>query len=271
VALSPYRRCLRRGPAGAVILTKSGALVCILRLHPSDLESESSERRARVCEALAQTFSSLGDGWGTWINVISRARRQYLERSALWHPTMVTVDEAQRRRFEDESANYERECFIALVYQPPAPHKQRLFDLAMGAGAGHSLNLEQQLLEFERQVSEIAGTLSGWVGLTPLADEGEALAFMEQCIDGIHQHRLSPPPGRLLDTLLGHEFIFGYRPTIDGRAIRVIALSEFPPESHPMMLSALGSLAPVSLLCTARTLRSDHRQREACGLYAQLG
>ena len=79
-ALSPYRRFLRCGPAGPVILTSSGALVCILRLHPSDLESESSERRARVCEALAQTFSSLGDGWGTWINVISRARRQYLER-----------------------------------------------------------------------------------------------------------------------------------------------------------------------------------------------
>jgi type IV secretion system protein VirB4 len=80
------------------------------------------------------------------------------------------------------------------------------------------------------------------VGLTSLSDEGEALAFIEECIDGIHQQRLSPPPGRLLDTLLGHEFIFGYRPTIDGRAIRVIALSEFPPESHPLMLSALGSL-----------------------------
>jgi type IV secretion system protein VirB4 len=242
VALSPYRRFLRRGPAGPVILTKSGAFLCILRLHPSDLESESSERRVRVCEALAQIFSTLGDGWGTWINVISRARRQYLERGALWHPTMVTVDEAQRRRFEDESANYERECFIALVYQPPAPHKQRLFDLAMGAGAEHSLNLEQQLLEFERQVSELAGALSGWVGLTSLSDEGEALAFLEECIDGIHQQRLSPPPGRLLDTLLGHEFIFGYRPTIDGRAIRVIALSEFPAESHSLMLSALGSL-----------------------------
>jgi type IV secretory pathway VirB4 component len=98
VALSPYRRFLRRGLAGPVILTKSGAFLCVLRLHPSDLESQSSERRARVCEALAQIFSTLGDGWGTWINVISRARRQYLERGALWHSTMVTVDEAQRRR-----------------------------------------------------------------------------------------------------------------------------------------------------------------------------
>ena len=85
VALSPYRSFLRCGPAGPVILTKSGAFVCILRLHPSDLESESTEGRAQVCEALAQTFSTLGDGWGTWINVISRARRQYLERGALWH------------------------------------------------------------------------------------------------------------------------------------------------------------------------------------------
>jgi hypothetical protein len=63
VALSPYRRFLRRGPAGPVIPTKSGTLVCILRLHPSDLESESSKRRARVCEVLAQSFSALGDGW----------------------------------------------------------------------------------------------------------------------------------------------------------------------------------------------------------------
>jgi len=37
VALSPYRRFLRRGPAGPAILTKSGAFLCILRLHPSDL------------------------------------------------------------------------------------------------------------------------------------------------------------------------------------------------------------------------------------------
>jgi hypothetical protein len=51
-----------------------------------------------VCEALAQAFSTLGDGWGTWINVISCAGRQYLAGGALWHPTMVTVDEAQRRR-----------------------------------------------------------------------------------------------------------------------------------------------------------------------------
>jgi type IV secretion system protein VirB4 len=243
VALLPYRCFLRFGQVGPVILTKSGALVCTLRLHPSDLESESHERRAQVCEALAQTFSTLGDGWGTWINVISRERRQYVERGALWHPTMLTVDEAQRRRFEDQSANYERESFLGLVYQPPAPHKQRLFELAMGEGAEWGMGLEQELLEFERQVSEMAGTLAGWVRLTPLGDEGEALAFIEECIDGIHQRRLSPPPGRLLDTLLGHEFIFGYRPTIDGRAIRVVALSEFPPESHPLMLSALGSLA----------------------------
>jgi hypothetical protein len=187
VALSPYRRFLRRGPAGPVILTKSGALVCILRLHPSDLESESSERRARVCEALAQAFSALGDGWGTWINVISRARRQYLARGALWHPTMVTVDEAQRRRFEDESANYKRECFISLVYQPPAPHKQRLFDLAMGAAEMVSRSQARVLrraVRDKRNILIIGGTGSGktTIANTLLGeiDRGERVVILEE-------------------------------------------------------------------------------------------
>lgn len=243
VSLLPYRCFLRRSRLlGPLILTKSGALLCIMRLHPPDFESESAERRERVCAAIGQTLSGLGDGWATSITVISRPRRQYVGSGGLWHPTMLTVDEAQRRRFEDESANYERESFISFTFQPPAPHKQRFFDLALGTRSERSLHFEQMAGEFERQVTEIAGALSGWIELTALGDEGEALAVIEEQIDGIHQRRHSPPPGRLLDTLLGHEFIFGYRPTIDGRPIRVAALSEFPAESHALMLAALGNL-----------------------------
>ena len=237
VSLMPYERFLK----GGIIRTKSGAYVCAFRVHPPDMESESAERNAQMCAALGQAFSRLEDGWGVWFNVISRPRRKYVERGALWHPTMLTVDEAQRRRFEDASANFERECVVSLVYQPPAPAKQRIFVSLTGSGLERSLSLQQQVSEFERQISEIVGALSPWVGLTPLGD-AELLAHLEECIDGVHQHRIAPPRGRLLDTLLGHEFIFGYRPTIDGRHLRVVALSEFPPESYPLMLAALGHL-----------------------------
>ncbi len=233
----PYERFLKSG----IVRTKSGAYVRAFRVHPPDMESESAERKAQMCAALGRAFSRLEDGWGAWFNVISRPRRKYVERGALWHPTMLTVDEAQRRRFEDASANFERECVVSLVYQPPAPAKQRIFVSVTGSGLERSLSLQQQVSEFERQISEIVGALSPWVGLTPLGD-AELLAHLEECIDGVHQHRIAPPRGRLLDTLLGHEFIFGYRPTIDGRHLRVVALSEFPPESYPLMLAALGHL-----------------------------
>jgi hypothetical protein len=105
-------------------------VVCVLRLHPCDLESESSERLARVCEALAQTFSTLGDGWGTWINVISRARRQYLERSALWHPTMaIALDTLDSVKLRPETSTGRVRPTVQVV-TPPEPvgssdHAQR--------------------------------------------------------------------------------------------------------------------------------------------------
>jgi hypothetical protein len=111
-----------------------------------------------MCAELGQAFSRLEDGWGVWFNVISRPRRKYVERGALWHPTTLTVDEAQRRRFEDASANFERECVVSLVYQSPAPAKQRIFVSLTGSGLERSLSLQQQVSEFERQIRDFGVT-----------------------------------------------------------------------------------------------------------------
>lgn len=101
VTMLPYRALV--GPG--IIQTKYPGFMCGLRLAPPDMESESVETKAHLCEYLAQLFSRLGDGWGTWLNVISRPAIGWPTGDGFTRPTMALIDEAQRRRFLDESAN----------------------------------------------------------------------------------------------------------------------------------------------------------------------
>lgn len=128
VTMLPYRALV--GPG--IIQTKYPGFMCGLRLAPPDMESESVETKAHLCEYLAQLFSRLGDGWGTWLNVISRPAIGWPAGDEFKHPTMALIDEAQRRRFLDESANYEREAVLLPVYQLPTPGKQRWKDWLLG-------------------------------------------------------------------------------------------------------------------------------------------
>ena len=250
VTMLPYRALV--GPG--IIQTKYPGFMCGLRLAPPDMESESVETKAHLCEYLAQLFSRLGDGWGTWLNVISRPAIGWPAGDEFKHPTMALIDEAQRRRFLDESANYEREAVLLPVYQLPTPGKQRWKDWLLG-GTQETPGLVQAYDEFRRQINEIIEALSAWMGAEILSDD-ELVAHLDECIDGIHQRRVAPPRGRLFDNVFGHEFIHGYRPTIDGRHIRVIAISDYPPESHPLMLAGLGNL-PASYRVYVRLVHLD--------------
>jgi type IV secretory pathway VirB4 component len=89
VTMLPYRALV--GPG--IIQTKYPGFMCGLRLAPPDMESESVETKAHLCEYLAQLFSRLGDGWGTWLNVISRPAIGWPTGDGFTRPTMALIDE----------------------------------------------------------------------------------------------------------------------------------------------------------------------------------
>src|ERR1700690_222304 len=60
------------------------------------------------------------------------------------------------------------------------------------------------LADFERESNDLVDPLRPWFDLAPL-DAAETVAFIEECISGIHQVRLQPLYGNFLAGSLAHE------------------------------------------------------------------
>ncbi len=226
---------------GCSIALKSGGWSRNFRVAMPDVESESEADRAARNHAIARTFARLGDGWMVEWNTLRRPAPEYPDGGAFPDPVTRLINEAQRLRFLEDGAHFASETVFTLTYQPPSVHKSRVERLIFSAPNTDTQAGPIPLDDFERESNDLVDPLRPWFDLAPL-DVGETIAFIEECIGGIHQARLEPPYANFLDGSFAHEFVAGFRPQIDGRSVLVVALDDFPPASYPQILSGLNAI-----------------------------
>ena len=174
-------------------------------------------------------------------NTLRRPAPGYPAGGAFPDPVTRLIDEAQRLRFLEDGAHFASETVFTLTYQPPSPHKSRVERLIFSGSNTDAQAGPIPLDDFERESNDLVDPLRPWFDLAPL-DPAETIAFIEECIGGIHQARLEPSYANFLDGSFAHEFVAGFRPQIDGRSVLVVALDDFPPASYPQILSGLNAI-----------------------------
>ena len=223
-------------------------------------------RRARPIE-LHETMRLRGRllglvmvGWSSGTRFADR-RQNILAAARFRDPVTRLINEAQRLRFLEDGAHFASETVFTLTYQPPSVHKSRVERLIFSAPNTDTQAGPIPLDDFERESNDLLDPLRPWFDLVPL-DVGETIAFIEECIGGIHQARLEPPYANFLDGSFAHEFVAGFRPQIDealgacGRARR------FSATSYPQILSGLNAIRAKSETTRSALSVSRHRRRK---------
>jgi type IV secretion system protein VirB4 len=205
---------------------------------------------------VSQALLPLGNGWMLHFDAMRRAAPGYAPAGAFPDPVTAKLDEERRRTYEASAAHYETDTVATVTYLPPPDLYSRLARLFVQGEAQGLKSWEQILQAFLRNTEELERRLAAVLRLTRLSSD-EMLTHLHGCLTGLDHPVKAPAAGVELDSFLADQpAVGGWRPSIGGRAIRVVALQGFPASSSLGMLDQLGNL-PFALRLSHRVIALD--------------
>jgi type IV secretion system protein VirB4 len=217
------------GAPGIVIL-KDGSLLRIYRLRGPDLKSAVGEELAALTHHGNQALVRLDDGWMLQTDLVRYPSIEYQGGGAFPDATTKTIEHERELHYRREGTPFETSTYLTLTWTPPSRY------VSWGRKLFFTQKLvdeERNLITFRTATDALAHDLSAYLELTPL-DNDETLSFIESSIIGEQVAVRAPRHFSELDAVLGrHRLVvgIGMRPTIGGRAIRIVVPSGFPIES----------------------------------------
>lgn len=249
--LLPYAALIAPG----VILCKDGSLLASWRVRGKDTASATYAEMTWVSDQANEALRLLGNGWMLHVNATREQSRAYpLESSGHFPDPISRMIDNERRAFFGADLCYSTTAVMTLTYKPDL-QAERIAKQTQTENSGESL-LDKNLELFQVVLRQVEDTMStvlqmDRLGEHEVADGEEAyllsdlLSHLQHCLTGVSQPIRVPPIPMYLDAILGQEDLImdGTSPVFGGKHIAVIALSGFPLESWPSMLSRLNGLS----------------------------
>jgi type IV secretion system protein VirB4 len=194
-----------------------------------DLKSASVEEILALKHHGNHALLRLDDGWMIQSDLVRFPSAEYVNSNAFPDPVSQLIERERAKHYQAQGAHFETAIYLTLTYRPPAGREnwfRRLFlidDLS---------DDDRSLAHFIATTDALRHDLSAYLDVTPL-DSGALLCFIQSSIIG-EQVTVRPPQSlNYLDLFLGRwRLVTGTKPTIGGRAIRVVVPMGFPLESH---------------------------------------
>jgi type IV secretion system protein VirB4 len=127
----PRLRCLADALAwGAMlapdlVVTKQAEFMTVLRYVPRDLASSSPEQLVAARKALNAAIRRFGRGWALWFECQRNESLAYDD--ADWpDPVSRLIDQQRRTLFTRPGTQFTTDCYVTLLYAPPADAVGRL-------------------------------------------------------------------------------------------------------------------------------------------------
>ncbi len=243
-----------------VALGKDGSLIAGWYFRGQDLTAQTNVQLNALNIRLNDKFKRLGDGWTLHVDAVRRSTASYPSPEVVHFPDPVSqrIDSERRSQFERDGGHFETIHAMVLHYLPPVVAQSRLEQMMYSRDTqrmdGDSI-ATRVLTDFCGWVTEFADSLSDIAEVSPMtgytvpAETGEEtirddlVEFLGMCIIGqyypVNLRREAP----FLDAVLGcYDFTGGLEPKIDGRHLRIVAITGYPLSTHPGILSALENL-----------------------------
>lgn len=234
-------------PAG-VMLTKGGSLLAGFSYAGPDPESSSPRDLEILSATINHALARLGTGWCAHIDMIREPTSSYIaaSESHFDDPVSLLIDQERQAQYRLEGAHFLTRYVAVFSYTLPSDSESRLARAMVTHTSKAERSLDEHARKFAGEVDNVAAVFAGYCRVAPL-DSSALLSHIHGCISGDF-HRLGVPRvPAFLDGVLGsHELLGGFRPAIDGKAIRVVHFDGFPAETTPTTLEAL-SVAPIPM------------------------
>ena len=244
------------------VLHKDGAISRHFFFRPPDLESSSSEALDFHAATWREALSFLGNGWMVETNVLSQPLPPITSIQAFPDRVSALIDDERRWQYGNHHY-FKSTYYLSLTWKPDIKLKSALKRFAWNSAEhGSLLDTHDRMKPFNTAVEQVVGYLSKAVDIAPLQGD-ELTTFLYQAITGSDQRLCQPYLGAFLDGYLSNEdFMAGYQPKIGSRYIKVLAIDDVPPASHPCLLNVL-SCFPLSYRWSSRFLPLDRTTANA--------
>ena len=220
-----YSHLVDQGIAGL----KDGSLLRSYRVRGPDLKSASVEELLALKHHGNQAMVRLDDSWMLQWDLVRYPVQDYMSGGAFPDPVTRLIERERELHYKAEGEHFETDLYLSLTWKPPSERESWARRLFFTQNAPDD---QRNLTHFRTSTDAFAHDLSAELDVEPL-DSGGLLSFIESCIIGEQGTIRQPAALNYLDLWLGRErLVTGLKPTIGGRAIRVVIPTGLPPESH---------------------------------------
>ena len=233
--LLPYSYLVGDG----IVMLKDRSLMRSYKVRGPDLKSASPAELLALKHHGNHALLRLGDGWMIQTDLVRFYSADYIGSDAVPSPVGRLIERERETHYRAEGVHLETAIYSSLTYRPPGRQDSFL----------RRLFLVDDLRDDERNFESFLATtdafshdLSTNLQFTPL-DSGALLSFIQSAILG-EQVTIRPPESlNYLDLFLGRRrLVTGTKPSIGGRAIRVVIPTGLPLESHAEVVAFLAEL-----------------------------
>jgi type IV secretion system protein TrbE len=233
--LMPWSHLVGEG----IIMLKDSSLMRCWRLYGPDLKSATQEYLLAVKHHANAAMVRLADGWMIQTDLVRYHSAEYIGRDALPDPVTQLIERQRERHWRAQGVHLETALTMSITYRPPSRSAKRAGQLFFSDSLPDD---ERNLQYFIKTTDALAHDLAAHLRLEPM-DNDDTLSFLESVIIGEQVRIRAPKIFNYLDTFLGrHRLVVTPRPTIGGRAIRVVVPTGLPLETHTEVVDFLGEL-----------------------------
>jgi len=228
--------------APGVALNKDGSFQRTARFRGPDLESATPAELVGVTARLNNALRRLGSGWAIFFEAQRNPAQDY-PAGFFPDPVSALVDEERRAQFEEESAHFESEYFLTLVYLPPEDDVSSA-ESWLYEGRSSEQDAKSVLSSFIDRSNRLLQLIEGFAPEAEWLDDVDTLSFLHSCVS-TRRHRVRVPetPMHLDAILVDEPLTGGLEPRLGNAHLRTLTILGFPSSTHPGILDELNRLA----------------------------
>ena len=235
----PWAALVEKG----VILNKDGSFQRSARFRGPDLDSATAAELVAITGRLNNALRRLGSGWAIFVEAQRLPGNRYPE-SVFPDAASRLVDAERRAQFEEESAHFESQYFLTLVWLPPAEDAARAEAWLYENRARGGADWRGALAGFVDRTDRVLALIEGFMPEAEWLDDEETLTYLHSCISTRRQQVRVPETPMHLDAFLPDEdLIGGLEPRLGRANLRTLTIMGFPSQTWPGLLDDLNRLA----------------------------
>lgn len=226
-----------------VVLNKDGGLQRTARFRGPDLDSSTPAELVATAGRLNNALRRLGSGWAVFVEAQRVPARAY-PMSQFPDPVSALVDAERRAQFEEAGSHFESQCFLTLVWMPPADEASRAGRWLYEGAAETGIDPREHLASFVSRTDRLLDLFDGFMPEAAWLSDAETLTYLHSTISSRRQRVRVPETRMHLDALLADTaLIGGLAPQLGDAYIKTLSIVGFPTATWPGLLDELNGQA----------------------------